>query len=60
MAAHDLFVWNQQVQQVLPNGLWQIQFNGGTLPPSYTIQVSWIEVGQGQIQHQMQIRVPRI
>jgi len=58
MAAHDLFVWNQQVQQLLPNGQWQIQFNPGTLPPSFTIQVTWDEVGQGQVQHQMVIQVP--
>jgi type IV pilus assembly protein PilV len=58
MAAHDLFVWNQQVQQALPNGQWQIQFNAGAIPPSYTIQVTWDEVGQGQVQHQMQIQVP--
>jgi type IV pilus assembly protein PilV len=58
MAAHDLFVWNQQVQQLLPNGQWQIQFNPGTLPPSFTILVTWDEVGQGQVQHQMVIQVP--
>ncbi len=52
MAAHDLFLWNQQVQQLLPNGQWQVQFNGGTLPPSYTIQVTWDEIGQGTIMHQ--------
>ncbi len=60
MAAHDLFVWNQQVQQVLPNGQWQILFNGATLPASFTIQVSWTEVGQGLINHQMLIQVPPI
>jgi len=60
MAAHDLFVWNQQVQQVLPNGQWQILFNAGALPPSYAIQVTWDEVGQGPIQHQMVIQVPTI
>jgi len=58
MAAHDLFVWNQQVQQLLPNGQWQIQFDPATIPPTYTIQVAWDEVGQGQVQHQMQIQVP--
>jgi type IV pilus assembly protein PilV len=60
MAAHDLFVWNQLVQQQLPNGQWQIQFNPGALPPSYTIQIAWDEVGQGRVQHQMQIQVPPI
>ena len=60
MAAHDLFLWNQQVQQLLPNGQWQVQFNGGTLPPSYAIQVTWDEIGQGQVAHQILIQVPRI
>ncbi len=60
MAAHDLFVWNQRIQQSLPSGQWQIQFDPTTLPPSYTIQVSWVDVGRGLIQHQMQIQVPPI
>ncbi len=60
MAAHDLFVWNQQVQQSLPTGQWLILFDPTTLPESYTIQVSWTEVGQGVIQHQMQIQVPPV
>ena len=60
MAAHDLFVWDQQVRQVLPNGQWQVQFNAAVAPPSYTIQVSWDEVGIGRINHQMQIQVPTI
>ncbi len=59
MAAHDLFLWNQQVQQILPNGQSQVQFNGGTLPPSYAIEVAWDEVGQGRIAHQTLSQVPR-
>ena len=59
MAGHDLFLWNQQVQQILPNGQWQVQFDGGTLPPSYTIQVAWDEVGQGRVIHQTLIQVPQ-
>ena len=60
MAAHDLFIWNQQVQQILPNGQWQVLFNPGTLPASYSVQVSWDEIGQGQVQHQLLIQVPAI
>ncbi len=61
MAAHDLFVWDQQVTQLLPNGQWQIQFNPGVLPPSYQITISWDEVGQAlPVQHQMLIQVPAI
>ena len=59
MAAHDLFIWNQQVQQRLPNGVWQILVNPGLVPPSFQIQVSWTEVGQpAPVQHQMVIQVP--
>jgi len=58
MAAHDVFIWNQQVQQLLPNGVGQVQFNAGTNPPSFTIQVSWDEVGLGNINHQVVIQVP--
>ncbi len=59
MAAHDLFFWTLQVRQLLPNGRGQVQFNGGTLAPSYTIQVAWDEVGRGRIEHQLLIQVPQ-
>ena len=59
MAAHDLFLWNGQIEQVLPNGQWQVRVNAGTLPPSYTIQVSWDEVGEGMVVHQSVIQVPQ-
>ena len=58
MAAHDLFVWNQQVQQSLPNGAGLVQFNNGTNPPTFTIQVSWDEVGAGNLTHQVVLQVP--
>ncbi|HEY5624172.1 MAG TPA: hypothetical protein VIV14_10460, partial [Gammaproteobacteria bacterium] len=59
MAAHDLFLWDQQVIQILPNGRWEVQFNPGTQPPSYTIQVSWDEIGQGAVDHLTVIQVPQ-
>jgi type IV pilus assembly protein PilV len=46
LAADDLFIWNQDVLQRLPGGAWQVLFNGGTTPPTYTINLSWNEVGQ--------------
>lgn len=59
MAAHDLFVWNQQVQASLPNGQWNIAFNGATVPPTYTITVQWDEVGEpAPVQHQIAMQVP--
>jgi type IV pilus assembly protein PilV len=62
MAAHDLFVWNQQVQQSLPNGQWLLVFNPafGATPPSYTLTVQWDEINQAGIQHQLFIQVPPI
>ncbi len=59
MAAHDLFFWTQQAQQLLPGGRGQVQFDGSTSPPSYTIQVAWDEVGYGRIEYQMLIQVTR-
>lgn len=58
MAAHDLFVWTRQVQQSLPNGAGQVLFNNGTNPPTFTVQVSWDEVGAGTLTHQVVLRVP--
>jgi type IV pilus assembly protein PilV len=59
MAAHDLFLWDQQVTAQLPNGAWQVQFNAGALPPSYTMQLNWVEVGQADpVEYAVQIQVP--
>jgi len=59
MAAHDLFVWGNQVAQLLPGGVGAVQF-AATTPPTFTIQVTWQEVGLGAITHQIAIRVPNI
>jgi type IV pilus assembly protein PilV len=59
MAAHDLFVWDQQVQQLLPNGQTQVLFNAGTNPPTYTITVTWDEVGEPMpISHSISFQQP--
>jgi type IV pilus assembly protein PilV len=61
MAAHELFVWNQQVQQQLPNGQWLVQFAAGD-PPTYTISVQWDEpsAAVGTVDQQIIIQVPEI
>jgi type IV pilus assembly protein PilV len=59
MAAHDLFVWQAQVAAQLPNGLGAVQYTG-TLPPTYTISVTWQEVSVGAIAHQITVRVPNL
>jgi len=59
MAAHDLFLWQQQVQAALPNGQALLQFNNGTVPPTYTITVSWDEVDQPMpLQYQIALQLP--
>lgn len=48
MAADDLQLWQQSVGGLLPNGQSEIQFVPavGGIPATYTITVSWNEVGQ--------------
>lgn len=57
MAAYDLFVWNNQIAGQLPQGAGQVQ-RAATTPPTYTIGVTWTEVGIGPITHQIAINVP--
>jgi type IV pilus assembly protein PilV len=59
MAAHDLFRWNQALANLLPGGNGNVQFNNGTLPPTYTITVSWTEVTEpAPLAYTMVIQVP--
>jgi type IV pilus assembly protein PilV len=57
MAAHDLWVWTNQVQQQLPNGVGAVQFTG-TTPATYTITVTWQDTGLGAVNYQLAIQVP--
>ena len=59
MAAHDLWVWNNQVAQQLPNGAGVVQY-APTVPPTFTIQVTWQETGLGAVNYQSIIRVPTL
>jgi type IV pilus assembly protein PilV len=59
LAAHDLWVWNQEVTQRLPGGAWQVVVNPGTIPPTYTITLSWSEVGQAlPVTYQLVLQQP--
>jgi type IV pilus assembly protein PilV len=60
MAVHDRFVWEQQVQQMLPNGQGAIAVDAATMPMTFTITVTWDEVGLGQLTHQVVVQVPTI
>lgn len=56
MAANDIFLWDQQATQALPNGQVQVQFDNAVVPPLYTITVQWNEPGE-QLSYQIQIPV---
>ena len=57
MAENDLFVWNAVIDQQLPAADGTVTY-GASSPPTYTIQITWQEVGLGAITHQLVIRVP--
>jgi type IV pilus assembly protein PilV len=57
MAAHDLFVWQAEVSAQLPTGAGVVQYTG-TMPPTYTIRVTWEEVGVGALTHQLAVHIP--
>jgi len=46
MAAHDIFIWDQQVVDTLPNGDVAVAFDDTVVPPVYTITVAWDEPGE--------------
>ncbi len=46
MAAHDLLLWQQDVTNMVPAGVGNVQFNGATVPSTYTITVTWTEIGE--------------
>ena len=46
MAAHDIFLWDQQAAATLPNGQVNIVFNNGVIPPTYQITITWTEPGE--------------
>jgi type IV pilus assembly protein PilV len=56
MAQHDVWLWRARVAAQLPNGVGTVQFAAGT-PPTYTITVSWQEVGAAA-QYQMAMQAP--
>ena len=57
MAEHDLFVWNALIDRQLPGADGTVAY-AATSPPTYTISVSWQEVGLVNPPYQLAIRVP--
>jgi len=47
MALNDIFLWNLQARNTMPNGAVTIDFNAGLAlaPPTYAITVTWTEPG---------------
>lgn len=46
MASSDILFWSQQADESIPNGDVAIAFDDTTVPPSYTIAVTWDEPGE--------------
>jgi len=46
MASHDIFLWQQQAQETLPAGTVTVTFDGTVTPPTYEIEIAWVEAGQ--------------
>lgn len=57
MAAQDISEWQAQVAGQLPGGVGAVTY-AGTTPATYTISVTWQEVGAGALTHQIAVRVP--
>ena len=45
MAAHDIFLWDDQAVDTLPSGDVTVAFDDTNNPPEYTIRVDWVEPG---------------
>lgn len=46
MAANDIFLWDLQAAESIPNGNIVVAFDNAVVPPSYTISVGWDEPGE--------------
>jgi len=46
MASHDIFLWQEQGRETLPAGTVTITFDGTVTPPTYLIEVEWVEAGE--------------
>jgi type IV pilus assembly protein PilV len=46
MAANDIFLWDAQAAESLPNGTVTVTYNDVVAPPEYTIRIDWDEPGE--------------
>lgn len=56
MAMHDIFIFEAQARDTLPNGDVVVLFDNAVNPPTYTITVTWDEPGVPQ-QYSFQIPI---
>jgi type IV pilus assembly protein PilV len=59
MAAHDLWLWTTQVGAQLPAGAGTVSVDT-TTPPTYTISVTWTEVGFGPLTYTVAVEIPDV
>ncbi len=57
MAAHDVFLWEQQAVDSLPSGGVAVDFDNTAVPPLYTIDVTWAEPGEPNMGYTIAIPV---
>ncbi len=57
MAAHDVLLWEQQAVDSLPSGGVAVDFDNTTVPPLYTIDVTWAEPGEPNMGYTIAIPV---
>jgi type IV pilus assembly protein PilV len=56
MAANDIFLWDQQATDTLPNGTVTVVFDIAPVPPTYEIRVEWTEP-EGPLNYTIEIPV---
>jgi type IV pilus assembly protein PilV len=59
MAAHDLFIWQAQIDAALPgNPSGTVSVNTSTNPDTYVIKVEWTEPGQnGALSYELRLQI---
>ncbi len=57
MAAEDIQLWLNNINASLPSGAGAIVFNNALNPPQYTITVSWVEPGEGNLNYVLQVQI---
>ncbi len=56
MAANDIFLWDQQAADTLPNGTVTVDYDSSVVPPEYEISIDWSEP-EGDMNYTIRIPV---